>query len=161
MEILIDFSLTKQCPFISDSYLIAEGIEKRTVSMTSLKLLKILLLMLQFRSCFVTCFEETQNSRNFDGAVFTQENARLLHHKLKRVKVVSAISCSQACLAHPRCISTNFKIVQQSQSMICELNDFGISPCPRDREDLHVQGGFLYTQYFVNNVSKPQILLHW
>lgn len=126
--------------------------------MTSPKFFKIFLLCLQFPCCCVGSFEGAKISRSFNGAILFQENARLLHHEIVTITVASAISCGHACLAHPYCISTNLETKPQSQNMLCQLNDFGISHLSQtqDQKHLQVQKGFFYTQYLTKNVSRKR-----
>ena len=117
----------------------------------------IVFLLLQSWTCVVNSFETTKSNRFFDGAVLTREDARLLHHQIDSIKTVSVISCAQACLANPHCVSTNVQ-TKSRPKLLCELNDSGISEWLEDENDLDHQEGFLYTQYFIQQVSQQNFM---
>ena len=78
------------------------------------------------------------------GSLKTVLNYRLVGHKIKTVKGIALLSCGQACLAEPRCVSTNFGVSQNK--LVCELNDIGVSLLSND--ELTYAEGFIFSLYF-------------
>ena len=57
----------------------------------------------------------------------TRENKRLIGHRIKQVDSISLKSCSQFCLRHPWCTSTNFQIsTKMNGKETCEFNMHGV-----------------------------------
>ena len=57
----------------------------------------------------------------------TRENKRLIGHRIKQVDSISLKSCSQFCLIHSWCISTNFQIsTKMNGKETCEFNMHGV-----------------------------------
>ena len=62
------------------------------------------------------------------SAYFTiRENKRLIGHRIKQVDSINLKSCSQFCLIHPWCTSTNFQIsTKMNGKETCEFNMHGV-----------------------------------
>ena len=72
--------------------------------------------------CFIfgTVLEAEEASRS--SYIVAQENKRLLGYAVKRIDSTDEMSCSQACLRHSWCTSSNFK----ESSGNCELNKYDL-----------------------------------
>ena len=84
----------------------------------------------------------------------TRENKRLLGHRIKQVDSVSLKSCSQFCLRHPWCTSTNFQIsTKMNGKETCELNMHGV--IDENNDHFHDQEGVTFSLMLKVNIVSP------
>ena len=84
----------------------------------------------------------------------TRENKRLLGHRIKQVDSISLKSCSQFCLRHPWCTSTNFQIsTKMSGRETCELNMHGV--IIENNDHFHDQEGVTFSSMLKVNIVSP------
>ena len=84
----------------------------------------------------------------------TRENKRLIGHRIKQVDSVSLKSCSQFCLRHPWCTSTNFQIsTKMNGKETCELNMHGV--IDENNDHFHDQEGVTFSLMLKVNIVSP------
>ena len=82
----------------------------------------------------------------------TRENKRLLGHRIKQVDSISLKSCSQFCLRHPWCTSTNFQIsTKMNGKETCELNMHGV--IDENNDHFHDQEGVTFSLMLKVNIA--------
>lgn len=52
-----------------------------------------------------SCWDRATNARYFDGAVFVRHKSVLKTDIIRKMKIVSEIKCSQACLSENSCVA--------------------------------------------------------
>ena len=82
-------------------------------------------------------------SRSFAGAITTKENYKSTGCMLEVNVSSSHVSCTQACLMHTRCVSTNY----ESASRLCQLNHCRAGDTAELNGVLRYQQGFVYSEY--------------
>ena len=82
----------------------------------------------------------------------TRENKRLIGHRIKQVDSISLKSCSQFCLRHPWCTSTNFQIsTKMNGKETCELNMHGV--IDENNDHFHDQEGVTFSLMLKVNIA--------
>ena len=84
--------------------------------------------------------------------VITYNHRRLKGSTFKTIHSGSLISCSLLCQRDPRCVSTNYRKVFESQGT-CELNDRGALLTEKGNE-LEYDEEAIYTQFYDTKVTK-------
>ena len=74
--------------------------------------------------CFIVRAVLAAEEESRSAYIKTRENKRLHGYVVKRIDSMDEMSCSQACLRHSWCTSSNFK----ESSGNCELNKHEFSP---------------------------------
>ena len=89
------------------------------------RLLAFVLFQGMINVSYLAATEDTTSSRS---AYFTtHENQRLDGHVIEQFESPDLISCSHSCLRNPRCTSTNFEMLPETNGKgTCELNKHGV-----------------------------------
>ena len=73
-------------------------------------------------------------------------------HRIKQVDSISLKSCSQFCLIHPWCTSTNFQIsTKMNGKETCELNMHGV--IDENNDHFHDQDGVIFSLMLKVNIA--------
>ena len=83
--------------------------------------------------------------------IVAQENKRLHGYAVKRIDSTDEMACSQACLRHSWCTSSNFK----ESSGSCELNKHEFSIIADDDSKLTDNTGTAFSMYL--KVSRREV----
>ena len=75
-------------------------------------------------NCFIVGAVLAAEEESRSAYIKTRENKRLHGYVVKRIDSTDEMSCSQACLRHSWCTSSNFKEFSSN----CELNKHEFSP---------------------------------
>ena len=120
-----------------------------------------------------SCWDRATNARYFDGAVFVRHKSVLKTDIIRKMKIVSEIKCSQACLSENSCVAHTYCRTPSSPDKgTCYLHQNGIpegeaSVLDKKDECIYQQYiGFIVSnftiEYFSNSftVYLFEILLH-
>ena len=102
-----------------------------------------------FCSIFGAVLAAEEESRS--SYIVAQENKRLHGYAVKRIDSTDEMSCSQACLRHSWCSSSNFK----ESSGNCELNKHEFSITADDDTKLTVNTGTTFSMFL--KVSRREV----
>ena len=108
-------------------------LEKKLRSGPQLQVTLVLVIKVVMNASTVLVSEKNLSSRSVYS--ISQHNKRLVDHVVKSLECPSLLMCSQLCLRHSWCTSTNFK---QSDKRTCELNMQ--EDIPGYKELIHEQG---------------------
>ena len=103
-----------------------------------------------------TVFAAEENFRSVYTA--SRQNKHLAGKAVKNIEKPSLISCSQSCLKHSWCTSTNVKeSFGKSSKGNCELNKHEISPMT-DESKLKDERGTTFTMFLKRKVAVAAIM---
>ena len=107
---------------------------------------KVFLLILFQGMVNVDVFAVEENSTSSRSAYFTtRKNVRLKGHMVKRFESASSMSCSNSCLKHSWCTSTNFMLPSgMNDKGTCELNKHSILDI---HTKIHEEQGVTFTMH--------------
>ena len=93
-----------------------------------------------------SCWDRATNARYFDGAVFVRHKSVLKTDIIRKMKIVSEIKCSQACLSENSCVAHTYCRTPSSPDKgTCYLHQNGI---PEDEARvLDKKDECIYQQY--------------